>query len=192
VIDDHVEAAGPERREDRPVHARAVGAHPIGVVIEEHVDHAVELGGLGRQRVVELTVDADHVAQLRGLQALGPGRLQEPLGHELVVLGIDHAVGADGAGQQEGRVAVAGPEVGEPHALSQGQEPQQLVGLAPRVELALRGRASRIFDDRADRRLVEAGLDVGRAHHGRLGRRTTGGQREEEERGAAGEHRRAS
>ena len=131
------EPPGRSALEHRAVHAVAVGAHPDGVVIEEHDVDAVEVARLRRERIVELAIDADDVAHRPALQAIGPRLGGEPLQHEAVVLGEHAAALADRARDQLGRVAAARAELAELPPGRDFQEREQLLDVAAGVERAI-------------------------------------------------------
>jgi len=134
VVDDAVDPSGPERREDRPVHAITVDRHPHGVVVEEHVQDGVERSRLGRQRVVELAIDPHDVSHNGFGEPRAPRHLGEPGQNEGRVLRVDHARGADRPREQLGRVASTSPQLGDAHAGSYAEEGEHRGWLPPRVE----------------------------------------------------------
>ena len=121
------------------------------VVVEEHVDHGVEVLRVGRKRRVELLVDAHHVLQRRLLQPLAEGLLDE-LHHERVVLGPDAAARPHGASEKLGRVAAAGAELRHAVAGLDAEEREELARVPPGVELPVLGVAILRVDERLDRR----------------------------------------
>ena len=165
VIDDEIRPARAQRAEHRAIHAVAVGAHPHGVVIEEHDVDAVEVARLRRERIVQLAIDADDIAQGPPLQAIGPRFGGELLQHEAVVLGEQAALLAHRARHQLRRVAAARAELAELTARRDFQEGEQLLDVAAGVEHAIGVQAILGEHDLANER---RDARVGDADHGLL------------------------
>src|ERR1051326_1379112 len=113
VVDDDVFSTRLEVREDRLVHAIPIDAHPDRVVIEEHDQYRVQIACVGRQRVVELAVDAYDVRHDRLRQALAPWLLGESIEDQARVLRVDLPRWADSTGEELARVAAARTQLGD-------------------------------------------------------------------------------
>ena len=141
MIQDHIDATGPQHGEHPPVHLGHIHIEPVDVKVVILLPHEDDVERLGKAHFVQQPNHRCDIAVF-GLKALGEGLFaaRRQRRHK----GIDLTFRPHHGCEQPGEIAFLGPDIGDVLARSHLHERQHIEGMAQRITRDLGLRAARI------------------------------------------------